>query len=71
MNGMNVRLLQWSYPMLLWLMVALFTVLACKNVVGSNEWKPAQPAFFLSDQETFQSNLEEPAPTVLAAVASR
>lgn len=45
MNGLNIRLLQWSYPMLLWLMVALFTVLACKNVVGSNEWKPAQSGF--------------------------
>lgn len=62
MNGMNIRLLQWSYPMLLWLMVAFFTVLACKNVVGSNEWNPGQPALLISD---------ESAPTILISVAAR
>lgn len=41
MNGQG-RWLQWTYPMFLWFLVAVFTVLACKNVV-STAWSPAQP----------------------------
>ncbi len=72
MNGMKVNLLQWSYPMFLWLIVALCTALACKNVIGSNEWKPAQPASFLSDQQTFGIRMEEPVDQAIwVSVASR
>lgn len=46
MNGQgirSIRLLQWVYPLALWLIVAFFTFLACKNVVASARWEPQLP----------------------------
>lgn len=75
MNGLRIRLLEWSYPMVLWLLVALCTVLACRNVFGSSGWRPTLPRI---SQATFPSafvtttpgeSVEAPTAEVVASVS--
>jgi hypothetical protein len=35
MNISGIKWLEWSYPVVLWIMVAFFSLLACRNVVAS------------------------------------
>jgi hypothetical protein len=39
MNEHGIKILQWGYPLLLWVLVAFFTLLACKNVVATAAWE--------------------------------
>ncbi len=42
--NMGIKWLEWSYPVLLWFMVACFSLLACRNVVAAAATSPQQPA---------------------------
>jgi len=51
MNSQGIRWLQWAYPLALWFAVAIFTVLACKNIIAS-PWQPDQPVLVETEVTT-------------------
>lgn len=53
----QVRWLQWAYPLALWLAVAVFTVLACKNIFATS-WHPNPRAS--TEQEMFAPPVDFP-----------
>ncbi len=56
MNGYSFRLLEWSYPLALWLIVAFFSLLACRNVIAVAAIQPVS--------EVVQTQLETAVPSL-------